>query len=253
MTLLPGFDWTVPGQDSGAFVTAPCRLVLHTTEGASAAGAIAAFRSTGSWPHFTVDPVAKVRYQHIPLDLGARALVNAPGGVETNREDAIQIEIIGFAAKAADWSDDALQWLATEVLAPILAATGITTTHPVFVGADRSPASVKAAQRMTYAAWDAFNGICGHQHVPENDHWDPGAFPIDRCLAFLPGHTTTPTSGAPMVILLSDKRTVVALPNGDLLHVNPGYKQAGMAILDLTADTAASAALLKDAKILVLG
>lgn len=183
MTMLAGFDTTVAGQDSGPFVAGPMRLVLHTTEGSSAAGAIGAFKSMGSWPHFTVDPLAKVRYQHISLDVGARALINAPGGVETNREDAIQIEMVGFAAKTPDWTDDALQWLATEVFAPILAATGIPTTHPAFSGTNA--AGVNAPQRMTFDQWDTFAGICGHQHVPENDHWDPGAFPIDRLLTFL--------------------------------------------------------------------
>jgi hypothetical protein len=30
--------------------------------------------------------------------------------------------------------------------------------------------------RMRPTVWDAFGGVCGHQHVPEgNRHWDPGA------------------------------------------------------------------------------
>lgn len=29
---------------------------------------------------------------------------------------------------------------------------------------------------MSNATYDKYNGILGHKHVPENDHWDPGAF-----------------------------------------------------------------------------
>lgn len=211
---LDGFDRTVVGQDSGPFVTAPERLVLHTTEGASAAGAIAAFRSTGSWPHFTVDLGRQIRYQHIPVNLGARALMNTPGGVETNREDAIQVEMVGFASQTQDWTDDALRWGAANVFVPILAACGIGTSHPVFVGADQSPASVHAKQRMTFDQWDAFGGICGHQHVPENDHWDPGAFPIDRLLTFLaPAPTPSPTEASSMLtIVVHGSVAYVAVP-----------------------------------------
>jgi hypothetical protein len=35
-----------------------------------------------------------------------------------------------------------------------------------------------APQRLTDGQWEGFNGICGHQHVPNNTHWDPGAFDI---------------------------------------------------------------------------
>ncbi|NIS66407.1 MAG: hypothetical protein GTO05_14860, partial [Gemmatimonadales bacterium] len=39
-------------------------------------------------------------------------------------------------------------------------------------------AGVGAKQRMSDQQWEAFNGICGHEHVPNNTHWDPGAFDI---------------------------------------------------------------------------
>ncbi|RMF59089.1 MAG: hypothetical protein D6746_08790, partial [Bacteroidetes bacterium] len=29
-------------------------------------------------------------------------------------------------------------------------------------------------QRFTIDEWNKFSGVCGHQHVPDNDHWDPG-------------------------------------------------------------------------------
>lgn len=181
---LDGFE-RVDGNDSGPFADAPFRLVLHTTEGGSVDGAIGAFRTNNSWPHFTVDVVKRRKVQHLRLDRGGRALMNLPGGVETNRERAVQIELVGYAAHTQDWTDADLEWLALDVFEPIMAATGIGTDHPVFVGADQSPASAHAKQRMSFEQWQTFAGICGHQHVPENDHWDPGRFPIDRALSFL--------------------------------------------------------------------
>jgi hypothetical protein len=30
--------------------------------------------------------------------------------------------------------------------------------------------------------WKMFSGWCGHQHVPNNDHTDPGAIDIDSLM-----------------------------------------------------------------------
>jgi hypothetical protein len=42
-----------------------------------------------------------------------------------------------------------------------------------------------APQRFSGDEWLAFSGICGHQHVPENIHWDPGLLPIGRLSALM--------------------------------------------------------------------
>jgi hypothetical protein len=44
--------------------------------------------------------------------------------------------------------------------------------------------------RMTGSQWTNFTGHCGHQHVPENLHGDPGAFPIAAILAAAKNGTT---------------------------------------------------------------
>ncbi|MBQ1164434.1 collagen-like protein, partial [Streptomyces sp. A73] len=36
--------------------------------------------------------------------------------------------------------------------------------------------------RMSYSKWNNYRGHCGHQHVPENAHGDPGAFPMAAIL-----------------------------------------------------------------------
>jgi hypothetical protein len=38
---------------------------------------------------------------------------------------------------------------------------------------------VSSPARMSDAEWDAFDGWCGHQHVPGNSHWDPGKLDVD--------------------------------------------------------------------------
>lgn len=39
-------------------------------------------------------------------------------------------------------------------------------------------------QRMTGAKWTSFKGICGHMHVPENTHGDPGAIDFARIVKY---------------------------------------------------------------------
>ena len=75
----------------GAYAGGPFKIVHHTTEGSTYAGARAAYKANRSDPHFTVsgDDI----FQHIDTAEAARSLKNPPGGVETNRDSAIQIEV----------------------------------------------------------------------------------------------------------------------------------------------------------------
>lgn len=146
----------------------PC-LVWHTTEGYGLPS------YSGSNPHFTLDPKTGVLYQHQTVREGARALVNAPGGVETNR-GCIQVELIGFASQSQGWSDEAYEHIA-ELARWIEKHCGVERRCDVdFVGSGRT-------NHMSAAEWNAYRGHCGHQHVPENSHWDPGLLRIDKVLA----------------------------------------------------------------------
>ncbi len=95
MARCPFATWLPISGSSGPHLGGPFKIVHHTTEGSSARGAFDAFRQNRSDPHFTVD--ATTIYQHIDTEEGARALRNAPGGVQTNRDSAVQIELVGFA------------------------------------------------------------------------------------------------------------------------------------------------------------
>jgi hypothetical protein len=168
----------------GTYTGGPKRLVLHTTEGWSLESAEAAYRAKTIAPQFTVCFVTRRWAQHIDTASSASAMANLAGGVQTNRDGAIQVEIVGFADYTQDINDDDLRWLGG-IIRLICQREGIDVyRHPAFVGREAGTiATTTAPQRMSFAEWDNFNGVCGHQHVPENHHWDPGHFPYERMLA----------------------------------------------------------------------
>lgn len=146
------------------------KIVWHTTEGYGLPS------YSGSNPHFTLDPKTGTLYQHQDVRQGARALQNLSGGVETNRQGAIQVELIGFAAQSQNWPEsdyahiaDLARWIEfhcnvkREWTAPVPPGNG-QTAH------------------MTNERWNAYGGHCGHCNVPENSHWDPGKVRIDLIL-----------------------------------------------------------------------
>src|SRR5262245_45840692 len=81
----------------GPYLGGPFRIVHHTTEGSTAAGAFAAYQQRGIGPHFTID--ARAIYQHLDTAVSASAGLNEAGGVQTNRLSAVQIEWVGFAGQ----------------------------------------------------------------------------------------------------------------------------------------------------------
>jgi hypothetical protein len=219
---LAGFE-VIAGEEAGTFTAGvPKRLVLHTTEGSSIAGAVAEYRKKRNcFPHFTVDAGKRQRAQHYPVDVSARALHKGKPGVQTNPWGAIQIEMVGFAKSSHLIPHAQLAWLATEVIGPILAAVpSIKLHHPKFKGEGEGLlAHVNAKQRMTPETWKAFDGICGHQHVPENDHWDPGRFPIDTVLGFLGAPTNPFLEEDDMTFITTPDKRIVLLHAGKLVHI----------------------------------
>jgi hypothetical protein len=57
---------------------------------------------------------------------------------------------------------------------------------------------------MSGAQWQGFSGVCGHMHVPENDHGDPGAIDFPRIIALAQGTPTTPSEEDDMTISAYD-------------------------------------------------
>lgn len=169
---------------AGAYMDGvPFRGVLHTTESTTFTPRSDNY---GGWhqsyPHFTLVERSSgvTMYQHIPIDTAARALRNERGGVLTNHARAIQIEIVGRAARSAKFSNAMLDAL-SEWMRWVEAQTGVKRAAPLkFWGGEAY--GTRSPSRMTNEQWLAFDSWCGHQHVPENSHWDPGHINIGELL-----------------------------------------------------------------------
>jgi len=169
---------------------------LHTTEGRS----VPTYGGGASAPNFTKLPDFKNKrlasYQHFRVDSSARALVNRYGGVETNTLNVVQVELVGtcdpktrdkwireghvqdkdfiYWPEAPEWALDDL----AEFLAWLHEEHGVRLEAPSKWPAYPSSYGNGQGQRMSHSAWNNFYGVCGHMHVPENDHGDPGNIKI---------------------------------------------------------------------------
>jgi hypothetical protein len=168
-------------------------VVLHTTETSGWPG----YGGGGSAPNFTAMPDSAgkrlVWRQHFGCDQSGRALLNLPGGVNTNTTNVVQIELVGTSAAggpgmfwpdAPDWALADLakfvRWLHDEW--GVLPQASVTwKAYPGSYGTNNGV-------RLGGSDWLAYRGILAHEHVTENDHGDTGRFPIERLLAF----ATTP-------------------------------------------------------------
>jgi hypothetical protein len=207
------------GSYSGSDMEVNCGVV-HTTEGRtlpSYNGGAVAPTVTGV-PDI---PAKRIRwYQHYDVDESARALANKLGGVQTNTANAFQIELVGTCddTKKSTWSGktagvDYLHWPTAPDWALAEVAWLVRWLHDyhnvpmtcvkdwLAYGKDArrpgvTPASYGASPaRMTFAEWQAFKGWCGHQHVPENDHGDPGNMNFARVIDIAKGlGASTPTT-----------------------------------------------------------
>jgi hypothetical protein len=164
-------------------------VVLHTTEGRTLPG----YGGGGSAPNLTAVPdfaAKKLKwYQHFDIETSSRALVNLRGGAETNTANVCQVELVGtcdpkthkkwmaasqehiYWPDAPDW---ALQGVA-RFLAWMHEEHGVPLSGPKEWPAYPSSYGTGSGARMTTAEWNKFKGICGHLHVVENSHGDPGA------------------------------------------------------------------------------
>jgi hypothetical protein len=157
------------------FLPLPWRGVLHTTEGNTMGDAINSFRSTNFWPHLTIEPKTLGVAQHLPLTIGSRSL--SDNLTPSNAAHCIQIEIVGRAAETPSWAPEQLAFVRdvmrqVENLVPIPRQSGRQFLNAV--GVNTTPRN-----RMSVEEWKRFSGWCGHQHVPGESHWDPGAIDID--------------------------------------------------------------------------
>ncbi|MFF8793327.1 hypothetical protein [Streptomyces globisporus] len=221
------------GRYSGSDMEVNCG-VAHTTEGRS----VPTYGGGAQAPTVTGLPDFKAKkirwYQHYDVDESARALMNKLAGVETNTANVFQIELVGTcdAKNAKTWGGktagvdyiywpDAPEWALAEVAwlvrwlhdyhgVPLTCvkdwlAYGKDSRRPGV-----TPASYGASPaRMSMSAWRTFTGWCGHQHVPENDHGDPGSMNFARVIALAKGDTKpTPPKEAPVALSDADVKRI---------------------------------------------
>lgn len=166
-----------PTASWGTKVATPAKHVLHTTEGGEGVytPGQGSYFGHNYWPNYTLARRGKtwVVYQHIPANRSGRALM-------ANNRYVTQTEI---AAKAAEVDSVPLEAMAA--LLGLLTwehrALGLSLTSLVTWRGDEA-FGFGAKQRLNPTAFINYSGVLGHQHVPLNDHWDPGAFPINRLL-----------------------------------------------------------------------
>ncbi|MFD9225358.1 hypothetical protein ACFWDI_36360 [Streptomyces sp. NPDC060064] len=241
--------------------------VMHTTEGRT----VPDYGGGASAPNFTAMPdISNKRlrwFQHFDFDVSSRALVNKAGGVDTNTANAVQIELVGtcderhatswdgkragvdyiFWPDAPDWALAELgkfvKWAHDEHGIPLRS----TVTWKPYNKGQAGGSYGANGVRLSGSQWNAYYGWLGHQHVPENDHGDPGNLDFARVLAHATGITTKPTAPAPSKEIsvpdapdmldannandvdLPVAWTLLALPaEGGVILMGPGSYDAGV-------------------------
>lgn len=169
------------GNTGGSYTSGPFRGVLHTTQSKNYNPSTKEYYGHSNPPHFTLvwRRTKAVMYQHYSIKVAARALENRldPENLQTNRYSAIQIEIAWRAEEITQLPDPMVEMLG-KWMRWVEQQTGIRKVNPPFLKNDAYGAGSKS--RMSTDEWRNFNGWCGHQHVPENAHWDPGPIDIAR-------------------------------------------------------------------------
>jgi N-acetylmuramoyl-L-alanine amidase len=160
----------VPEENAGALGAGGRKIVWHTTEGFGLPG------YDGSAPHFTIDPDTGKLWQHMPITACAMALQHPSGTPETNRAGCIQVELIGFARDTPNWSDQKYEHVA-KLARWIEKHCGVPRKAPRAFGPQNVPSRFGATEFVGAA------GHVGHEHVPNNTHWDPGNYRIGKLLA----------------------------------------------------------------------
>jgi hypothetical protein len=251
------------GQYSGSDMEVNCGVV-HTTEGRT----LPSYNGGAIAPTVTGVPDIKAKrirwYQHYDVDESARALANKLGGVSTNTANAFQIELVGTCddSKAKTWGGtragvDYLHWPTAPDWALAEVAWLVRWLYDyhnvpmtcvkdwLAYGKDSrrpgiTPASYGASPaRMSFAEWQAFKGWCGHQHVPENDHGDPGSMDFARVIEHAKGGGQAPTEEEEDMALTDDDikkigRQVVTGANGVKSPDDPSVEWAMSSYLGLT-------------------
>lgn len=130
----------------------------------------------GSSPHLLWDPFTGRVAQMFSATSRSKSVINAPGGVETNRKGdvCIQIETVFFPyCRTADgqvWATVAdTPCVGLDRIVDWLRSWGVPDVWPM--------GWPDWSSQRNAGIWDSTSGHYGHSQVPENDHNDPGPMP----------------------------------------------------------------------------
>ena len=168
-----------PNPGGSVDMSAPPAGILHTIEGNLESG-IGVFRQHFA-PHFALDGSQIV--QLLPLGSFGCACENRAGGVETNRLARAQIEVAGSSSTKPWLPDPATAEALADLLATLEHAADIPLKRPFPDAMPPQPWATTTFSRRKSGKWGKTAGWFGHVELPENEHWDPGAFQWKKVLA----------------------------------------------------------------------
>lgn len=199
--LYPGADHSTQWRGNGRpTMPAVDKLLLHTTE------------SSGwpSYPKFSPtltfnpwEPRGKRWRQHCFVNQAATTLANA-GDFRTNRANVCQIEIVAWVDPAHKSSSAFYTHISEDAyldLAQFYAWLNKEWETPIKNGVKwkEYPASygVHNGVRLTVQQFGTYEGLCGHEHAPEQSHGDPSLINvgliIEKAQAIAGGSVSYPT------------------------------------------------------------
>lgn len=154
------------------------KILWHTWEGTSWAALEAAFRNYPA--HLAVQTDLEEVRQYMPLNRSAEALRQG------DTECVIQIEVSGFARDMRYLSQKKINFLASVVYRLGLAGYKVVDQwfefHDELTNTKPPLATEKSPIRRSSKELSNWSGHMGHQHMYGNDHWDPGALPIEAII-----------------------------------------------------------------------
>lgn len=201
----PGADRSQDrSQFSGVTMPRISKLLLHSTESSGWPA------YPGFAPQATYDPWSHRWRQHMAINRSASTLSDPSStAVRENRDDVVQVEIIGFCDPAAsrkygksiqNMDDRAYEDLAA-FAAWLNREWGLPLRSTVRWAPYPSSYGLHASQRLSGPEYDSYTGILGHQHASGGDHGDPGVIDAARIVRLaqniVSGGTSTPLVVAP--------------------------------------------------------
>jgi hypothetical protein len=157
-----------PLENAGTFTGGGKKLCWHTTESAFDKVDLMwqVLRDKRAAPHFVIGGRPGLQHpvviQTIPLDRAARALQHPAGTPQTNRANAIQVEICGFTAEAVDWPESRYKALANLF---------VLIRHRVAIK-NKATVDFSRPRRLGGQEWVDAEGHVDHGQCPNNTHHD---------------------------------------------------------------------------------